>query len=309
MFADNCSEVGLPDPMTMPGGLRVRSERVEVESGRALRALVWGSGDPELVFVHGGAQNAHTWDTTVLALGLRHGITNAVCIDLPGHGQSDWRADHHYVPTAMADDVAVVVRALAPNAAMVIGMSLGGMTSLALADQHPDIVRKLCMVDVTPGVNAGKAKAITDFIRGPQFFPSFSELLARTIEHNPTRSVTSLRRGILHNAHRNPDGSWSWNYDRGLSEAMPQKDAEPAATDGMIERFNPLWEVYDRLTMPLLVLRGALSPVVDDADIAEVRRRSPSAHIRVVEAAGHSIQGDQPVVLAGLLAEFLGSTP
>ena len=38
---------------------------------------------------------------------------------------------------------------------------------------------------------------------------------ARTIEHNPTRTDSSLRRGILHNAHPQPDGSWQWRYDRG----------------------------------------------------------------------------------------------
>ena len=41
----------------------VRRESVTLNSGLSLSALVWGEGDPELVLVHGGAQNAHTWDT------------------------------------------------------------------------------------------------------------------------------------------------------------------------------------------------------------------------------------------------------
>ena len=44
-------------------------------------------------------------------------------------------------------------------------------------------------------------------------FASFDEILDRTIEHNPTRSESSLRRGVLHNAKENPDGTWSWRYD------------------------------------------------------------------------------------------------
>ena len=57
------------------------------------------------------------------------------------------------------------------------------------------------MVDVTPGVNAEKTKAVIDFVDGPQSLrESFDDLLARTMQFNPTRSESSLRRGILHNA-------------------------------------------------------------------------------------------------------------
>ena len=64
------------------------------------------------------------------------------------------------------------------------------------------------LVDITPGVNQQKAKAVIDFIDGPQSFASFDDLLARTIQHNPTRSESSLRRGILHNAHPTAAGDW-----------------------------------------------------------------------------------------------------
>ena len=79
-------------------------------------------------------------------------------------------------------------------------MSLGGMTTLALARHAPELVRSVVLVDITPGVTAEKAKAITTFVNGPASFASFDDLLARTMEHNPTRSEASLRRGILHNA-------------------------------------------------------------------------------------------------------------
>jgi pimeloyl-ACP methyl ester carboxylesterase len=308
LFPDNCTEVGLAfDPAHPPIVERVAFDvgvgtSHDAATPRRLRALRWGRGPIRIVFLHGGAQNAHTWDTVVLALRQRHGIEDVLCIDLPGHGHSDWRADHHYHPASMADDVATVLRVAAPDADLLVGMSLGGITALTLTDRFPELVRRLCMVDVTPGVNAQKAKVVTDFIRGPQAFPSFAGLLARTIEHNPTRSVTSLRRGILHNAHRNDDGTWSWNYDRGMSEVTGSND-EPAPEAAA--RFSALWDSYDRLTVPLLVLRGAQSPVVDDADMAEVSRRCPTARIEVVDPAGHSIQGDQPLALAAHVAAFL----
>jgi pimeloyl-ACP methyl ester carboxylesterase len=59
------------------------------------------------------------------------------------------------------------------------------------------------------------------------------------------------------------------------------------------------------LTMPVMLVRGALSGVVDDADVDEFHRRCPSARVETVEGAGHSIQGDQPVELARIIADFL----
>ncbi|MGH9271969.1 MAG: alpha/beta fold hydrolase, partial [Ilumatobacteraceae bacterium] len=79
-FQDNAAEYGIP----YEGPPKVRRQSVPLPDGRQLSALVWGNGDPELVLVHGGAQNAHTWDTVALALGRP-----LVAVDLPGHGHSD----------------------------------------------------------------------------------------------------------------------------------------------------------------------------------------------------------------------------
>src|SRR5918995_542037 len=207
LFQENAQEYDIP----WWGPPTVRREFVDAGDGRRVSALVWGSEAPELVLLHGGAQNAHTWDTVALALDRP-----LVAVDLPGHGHSDGAAPHgdQHRAQALATDVAVAVEELAPDAAAVVGMSLGGLTSIALAASRPDLVRRLVLVDITPGVDRQKAKAITDFVRGPATFPSFDEILARTIEHNPTRSESSLRRGILHNAEQLDDGSWRWRYRR-----------------------------------------------------------------------------------------------
>jgi pimeloyl-ACP methyl ester carboxylesterase len=252
-------------------------------------ALVWGDSPPELVFLHGGAQNAHTWDTVLMRLGR-----SAIAIDLPGHGHSGWRDDGAYDPRSLADDVAVAVAALAPDAAAVLGMSLGGATTIQLAVHHRELVRKVVLVDITPGVNAQKTKAILDFVDGPQTFPSFDSLLQRTMEHNPTRSESSLRRGILHNALQLDDGSWQWRYDR----RGHKRDHPP-------ERFQAMWDDFAAIDVPMLLLRGSLSPVVDDDDVAEARRRQPTLRVEVVDGAGHSIQGDRPLELAALVEDFV----
>ncbi len=249
---------------------------------------MWGDGPAEVVLLHGGAQNAHTWDTVALALGRP-----LVAVDMPGHGHSDGGAEGSLDVWRNAADIAIVVRALAPDARLLVGMSLGGMTALALTAQFPELVGTLVLVDVTPGVDGPKAQTIADFIDGPESFPSFEELLARTIEYNPTRTESSLRRGILHNAQQRDDGSWVWRYRRFRDEQTERPD------------FTSLWDALGELQVPLVLVRGMREQsVVDDADEAELLRRQPTARVEHFAEAGHSVQGDMPVELAGLLDEL-----
>lgn len=301
LFHENAAEYGL----AFDGPPAVERRTVTVAGGRRLSVLRWGDRQeaPPLVLVHGGSQNAHTWDTTLMALGRP-----ALAVDLPGHGHSDWRDDGDYTPRNMADDLAVAIRELAEVPVALVGMSLGGLTSLSLTANHPELVGSLVLVDVTPGVTGAKAKAVLDFVNGPQTFPSFDALLERTMEHNPTRSESSLRRGILHNARQLDDGSWQWRYDRrGHGRgSVPSSDAGAvAAVDDGVARSAFLWDEFSRVSCPVALLRGGVSPVVDDDDVAEARRRQPSIVVEVVDGAGHSIQGDRPLELAALLARLV----
>lgn len=290
LLHENALEAGLAfDPATPPV---VRREWVtDTPSGNDVSAIVWGDGAPELVLLHGGAQNAHTWDSMALALGRP-----LVAVDLPGHGHSAWRPDQDYRPQAMADDIAHVVDALAPDATTLIGMSLGGLTALATLAGRNDLAERLVLVDITPGVDQDKASAIIAFVDGPEEFESFDAILERTLAFNPSRSRSSLARGVRHNAYERPDGVWSWRYDRPTE-----------ARDGDLEaRYANLWEAVSDLDHPVLLVQGGLSGVVDDDDIAELQRRRPDARVVVVEEAGHSVQGDRPVVLAELVLDFHG---
>jgi len=291
LFHENAAEYGIPYDRPP----EVRRAEVEVSPGRTVSSLVWGSGPPELVLVHGGAQNAHTWDTVALVLGAP-----LVAVDLPGHGHSDGGPEGSISVESNGRDLAAVVAELAPDARGVVGMSLGGMSSLALAAHAPALVRALALVDITPGVNAEKAAPVTNFVNGPASFDSFDDILARTIEHNPGRSESSLRRGILHNAVQREDGSWVWRYARFRPADAPASGPPD---------FGRWWDAVSALTVPLLLVRALAWSVVDDADVAELLRRQPTAQVVGVEGAGHSIQGDRPLELAGILAGFFSLGP
>ena len=292
MFHEYSEEFGVP----FDGPPTVRREFVEVEPERRLSALVWGRAEPDLVLLHGGGQNAHTWDTVALALGRP-----LVAIDLPGHGHSDGGKVGSLGLRDNAADVAVAVQALAPTAQAVVGMSLGGHTTLALATHAPDVVRKVVLVDVLPTRRLDRASHIAEFLNGPESFPDFDEILARTVKYNPTRSESSLRRGILHNAEQRYDGSWVWRHQR-----HRRLEARDASGKVPLPDFDGMWRDLEHLRVPVLLCRGMRADsVLGDDDEVELRRRRPDARIEHFDEAGHSIQGDMPVELAQSIEGFV----
>jgi pimeloyl-ACP methyl ester carboxylesterase len=101
-FHENAEEYGLE----WHGPPTVRRAFLPVEGERRVSALIWGTRSPEIVLLHGWAQNAHIWDTVALALDRP-----LVAIDLPGHGHSDHRPDGPFNPRTNARDVAIAARA------------------------------------------------------------------------------------------------------------------------------------------------------------------------------------------------------
>jgi pimeloyl-ACP methyl ester carboxylesterase len=291
MLAGNVAEAGL----SLSGLPPVTRRSFAVAGGQTVSALAWGGAPPELVLLHGGGQNAHTWDTVALALGRP-----LIAIDLPGHGHSDRRPDRDYGPWRNAEAVASVIEQLAPApVAGIVGMSLGGATTIRLAATRPDLARRAIIVDVTPQVNDPSRtmtradRGAVALVSGPPSYESFEAMAAAAIAASPNRPRSAVERGVRHNARRLPDGRWAWRYD--LFGARP-----PAMTD-----FTPLWEDVSAITVPVMLVLGGDSKFVTDEDVAEFRRRLPAARITVVPGAGHAIQSDQPLALARLVEDFI----
>jgi pimeloyl-ACP methyl ester carboxylesterase len=272
LLGDNVAEAALTLTSLPP----VTRLEFTVAGGQTVSALRWGDGEPELVLLHGGGQNAHTWDTVALALGRP-----LLAVDLPGHGHSGRRPDRDYGPAANAEAVASVIEQAAPAAEVVVGMSLGGATVIRLTAARPDLVRRAVVVDVTPGVSEATKtmttadRGATALVSGPPTYESFEAMAAAATAASPSRPRSAVERGVRHNARRLPDGRW-----------------------------GSQWADVSAITVPVLLVRGGDSKFVSDADVAEFLRRLPGTRVEVVPHAGHAVQSDQPLVLTALIEDF-----
>lgn len=304
LLPENAEQIGHTGPL--PPVARIESGDIS--------ALKWGDEPPQVVFLHGGGQNAHTWDTVILGLGAP-----ALAIDLPGHGRSGWREDGDYGPRLNADTLRPLLREWAPNPRLVVGMSLGGLTALRIAAVEPALVGELVLVDVTPSAperheEMSKAQlGAVALVRGDREFTSFQAMLDVTVEASPHRDRKSLRRGVFHNSKRLDDGTWTWRYDtfRDKGTAASRDKSTAASRDKSKEMpgsFTGLWDDVPAITMPTTLVRGANSYFVNDEDADAFAKGAPGfQRTHVVADSGHSVQGDQPRALVDILKGALGS--
>ena len=271
----------LPDVRRIEGG----------EGENRISALHWGLTPPRIVFLHGGGQNAHTWDTVVVGVN-----EPALAVDLPGHGHSAWREDGDYSPQHNADALLPILREHAPAAEVVVGMSLGGLTAVRLGALAPELVSELVLIDVTPSALQRHSEMTKEqqgtvaLMQGEREFPSFQAMLDLTVAAAPHREVKALRRGVFHNSHRLENGNWAWRYD--AIRVFPD--------------FSGLWDDVDALSAPVTLVRGGSSGFVTDEDATELARRARHFRtVHVVENSGHSVQSDQPRVLIDILRGVL----
>lgn len=114
---------------------------------------------------------------------------------------------------------------------------------------------------------------------GPAEFHSLDDMVQAAATPAPRRPEDSLRRGVLHNSRRLPDGRWTWRYDRHSASA---------------KAFEPLWDDVSRIDVPVGLIRGGDSGYVSDEDIAKFAALCPQLTVETMPGAGHSVHSDRP---------------
>jgi esterase len=266
-------------------------------NGLGFRYLDWGNkGQRPILFLHGGALTAHTWDLCCLALRDDY---HCMALDQRGHGDSDWAPDADYSLSAQREDIKGFAEAIGLDQFVLVGMSMGAINGLAYAIEYPETLSALVLIDAGPHIRRPGSSRIRDFVNGGAKPETLDEIIDRALSFNPRRDPTILRRSLMHNLRRQEDGNWVWKYDRRRFQAM--------GGERHGEERRRLADGLANVTCPTLVVRGGESDVFHDEDAERLAAGLPDGRWIKIPKAGHTVQGDNPKDLAGALREFLGA--
>jgi len=271
-------------------------ERRVTVNGLGFRYLDWGSkGQRPILFLHGGALTAHTWDLCCLALRDEY---HCMALDQRGHGDTDWAPDLDYSIAAQREDVKGFAEAVGLGQFVLVGMSMGAINGLAYAIEYPVTLSALVLIDAGPNVRRPASRRIRDFVNGGAEPETLEAIIERAMSFNPRRDPLILRRSLMHNLRPQTDGTWIWKYDRRRFQQMGG-DRHAAERRGLAAGLA-------RVTCPTLVVRGGESDVFHDEDAERLAAGLSDGRWITIPKAGHTVQGDNPKDLAAALRDFLG---
>ena len=256
-------------------------------------------GDPCIILLPGGGQTRFAWRRSAEAF-AQHGYY-VLSFDLRGHGASGWATDADYSIDAFADDVVCVARQ-APAGAVFVGASIGGIAALIAAGESPEpLARALVLIDVVPQMpDAGLDRIRAFMAAGADGFANLEEAAAMVREYLPHRPPRSAR-ALQNNLRIGAGGRLYWHWDPAFHAGSKQR-----AEAGMLQRM----EAATRgIGVPVLLVSGERSEVVDEHAIAHLLQLLPHAKSVRVAAAGHMVAGDRNDAFGAAVLEFLTELP
>jgi len=265
-----------------------------------IAADVWGSNNQELVILlHGGGQTRHAWRDT--GKKLAEAGYHSVALDLRGHGDSEWHADGDYSIRAYKDDLVSIINEIGKPARLV-GASLGGMASLALAGDeiYSDLCTALIMVDI--GIYpdpVGSDRIVSFMLSGEGGFDSLEDAAKSISDYLPHRKKPKDLEGLKKNL-RSKDGRYYWHWDPRFIRRKPGSQDREGYFDLQLK-------AAEKVTIPTLLIRGALSDVVTMEDVGYFLSVISQAKFVEIEEAAHMIAGDRNDIFAEEAIKFLKS--
>jgi pimeloyl-ACP methyl ester carboxylesterase len=247
-------------------------------------------GGSPIVLIHCFSCAINWWDGMMPPLERNHRI---VAVDLLGHGGSE-KPGSGYTPENQAEVVAEALERLGIEEATVVGHSLGGAVTGALAQQHPRLVDRAVIIDMPPDNSYGGL----GFIAGLAFQPLIGQALWRV------KPDFSVRDGL--------GVAFAPGYD--VPDAFVEDvkrmtytsyDDSPGGVEDFLDT-EPLDRRLAEAGRPLMVLMGAKEQIVNDPRraLAQYKAAVPDAQVHLIAGAGHSPNVERPALVAKLVDRF-----
>lgn len=257
----------------------------------ATRSAEGTAPEQSVVFLHGLFGRGKNF--TTVAAGLLP-EAESLLVDLPNHGQSPWT--EHFDFIEIADLVAAHLREsfAADGPVDVVGHSMGGKVAMVLALRHPDVVRRLVVIDISP-VEAPGGRGEFEHLLSSLAAVDLGALTSRRDAQDALRAAIPndrVRGFLLQNLGREGD-TFAWEPNLTLLHA------ELSTIMGFPDLAGA------RFDRPVLWLRGERSDYVTNADVAPMRALFPKAVRMTVRGAGHWVHSEKPAETIAALRAFL----
>jgi pimeloyl-ACP methyl ester carboxylesterase len=253
----------------------------------------WLGGEPPVLLLHGIGNYGRYWDLFAEAIA---GRLRLVAPDARGHGESG-RPPDSYAPADFVADALAVLDAAGIARATVVGHSMGGLHSIHLAAQHPDLVQALVIVDASPEpMPAGSERARRLLTERPARFADRAEARAY-LERTSAGYTDAVYRNRLQFAFREDDGGLVWRSDAEALERIMR--ARVAAEDR--------WAALREIHCPTLVVRGTRSNVLSDDAAQRMVRELADARLLELDA-GHNVALERTHELADAVVTLAKSS-
>ncbi|MGV7206782.1 alpha/beta fold hydrolase [Oxalobacteraceae bacterium A2-2] len=250
----------------------------------------WGEEDnPDvLLCVHGVTRVGDDFDHLARAMADRYRV---VCPDIVGRGRSGKlrNPELYRIPQYVSDMVTLLARVLIPGRRQTVdwfGTSMGGLIGLGLASIPDNPISKLVLNDIGPVLDPDALRRIGDYVGQDLRFDSF-EAGARfvrdvSLPFGPHTDAEwhKLASDVLR---QDKDGKWVRHYDMGL--AQPFRSATPAS---VAADEAALWQAYDAIRCPTLLVRGADSDLLSRETALDMTQRGPRATLVEIPGVGHA---------------------
>jgi pimeloyl-ACP methyl ester carboxylesterase len=245
----------------------------------------WGdAANPHIVMcVHGLSRTGRDFDFLAQAL---QSDFRVVCPDIVGRGKSDWlqaKEDYGY-PQYLADMNALIARVtdgIGKSDVYWVGTSMGGIIGMLVASRRLSPITKLVLNDIGAVIPKAALERLALYIGHAPQFKTFEELEAYVrLVSAPFGPLTDeqWRHLTVHSAKLMEDGSWTTAYDPAIGIPFRQ---------GPLHDIN-LWEYFDAIPCPTLLLRGAQSDLLLKDDALAMTQRGPRPRLVEFEGIGHA---------------------